>query len=211
MNTWTPRVSITKSTAGFTKRSPNRPKTVSQTLNGFTLLELLVVITIISILFTFSTLALRTSSPEELIKKEAHRLDRLIQLALEETILKNTEYGLLFNTNGYQFLSYDDESGEWLAMEDDKQFRARELPFKMEIELTVEETDIIIDSTNDSSANDELNQNDLDQKPKPQVFLLSSEEITPEFSARFLISKIKTSYIVSGTIDGKHAAEKSEL
>lgn len=176
-----------------------------KTTKGFTLLELLVVITIIAILITFSTLAIRTNSPEELIQQEAHRLNQLIQLALEEAILKNTEYGLLFNTNGYQFLYYDDSSNEWHTMDDDKQLRARELPLEMEIELSIEETDIII---NNKKANSE--DNDPEDQLRPQVFLLSSEEISPEFSARFVISKIETSYIVSGTTDGKHAAEKSE-
>lgn len=168
---------------------------------GFTLLELLVVITIFSILFTFSTLAIRTSSPEDLIQKEAHRLNQLIQLALEEAILKNVEYGLQFNPNGYQFLYYDYELDEWHTMEADKHLRARELPFEMEIELAIEETVVIIDDDN----------NDSSKKLKPQIFLLSSEEITPEFSAQFIISNVKTSYIVRGTIDGKHTAEKSDL
>jgi len=73
---------------------------------GFSLLELLVVIVIISILFTFTTLAIRGTSPEELIQTEAQRLDRLLQLALEEAILKGQEYGLEFKPDSYRFLLY---------------------------------------------------------------------------------------------------------
>jgi type II secretion system protein H len=189
---------------------------VSNNSDGFTLLELLIVVTIFSILFTFSTLAIRTNSPEELIEEEALRLNRLIQLALEEAVLKNTEYGLRFSANGYQFLYYDPESNRWQTIDTDKHLRPRELPHDMEIEVAIEETDIVINSSNDSSEDNDTDQDDLDldnsdKKLKPQVFLLSSEEISPEFSATFAIPDVETSFIVRGTIDGKHEAEKNDL
>lgn len=189
----------------------NKSKTTSCFYNpglskedGFTLLELMIVIVIVAILFSFATLTIRSSSPEDLIKEEAYRLNRLIQLVLEEAVLKNTEYGLEFKTNSYRFLTYTD--GQWLTVNDDKLLRKRELAEEMEIELIVEQTDIIIGE--EAKATDE---EDEEKKARPQVFLLSSEEITPEFSARFTLHGIETSYIVSGSIDGKHEARLSDL
>ncbi len=46
---------------------------------GFTLIELLVVVVIVAILFTYTTLAIRSNSPEDYIKEEAHRFERLTQ------------------------------------------------------------------------------------------------------------------------------------
>jgi len=169
-------------------------------VKGFTLLELLVVIVIISILFSYTILAIRGSSPEELIQEEAHRLNRLLQLALEEAVLKNTEYGIEFSTNGYQFMYYEEK--EWHTMEQDKLLRERELPVEMEIELAVEEIDIVIVENSDG---------ENVKKLEPQIFLLSSEEITPEFSALFTIPGVETSYIVRGSIDGQHTVKPSEL
>ena len=63
-------------------RPPGQMPKYKMKHKGFSLLELLVVIVIISILFTFTTLAIRGTSPEELIQTEAQRLDRLLQLAL---------------------------------------------------------------------------------------------------------------------------------
>ena len=175
---------------------------------GFTLLELMIVIVIIAILFSFATLTIRTNSPEELIKEEAQRLDRLIQLALEEAVLKNTEYGLEFTANSYRFLSYNE--GEWRAISGDKLLRERKLPDDMEIELAIEQTDIIIGDATEVTDED-INNTDEEKKAKPQVFLLSSEEITPEFSARFTLHGVESSYIVSGSIDGKHEAKLSDF
>lgn len=180
------------------------------TEDGFTLLELLVVIVIVSILFTFTTLAIRSSSPEEQIKIEARRLDRLLQLALEEAILKGEEYGLEFNPAGYQFLRYADYV--WQPMENDRQLRPRELPLDIEIEVEIEQVEILLSADKQADASDSDN-NDEDEKDrvKPQVFLLSSGEITPEFSARLMIPGVETSYVVSATAEGEHKAEISEF
>ena len=177
----------------------------SSRVKGFTLLELLIVIVIVSILFSYATLSIRTTSPEELIKEEAQRLHRLIQLALEEAVLKNTEYGIEFAQNGYRFLHY--QGNQWQAI-DDKLLRQRELPNEMEIELAVEQLDIVI---GESPASNDEEIDDEKKKPKPQVFLLSSEEITPEFSARFTLEGVESSYIVVGTADGKNEIEQSDF
>lgn len=175
---------------------------------GFTLLELMIVIVITAILFSFATLTIRSSSPEDLIKEEARRLNRLIQLVLEEAVFKNTEYGLEFKSNSYQFLSYNE--GNWQSIADDKLLRKRELPEDMEIELAVEQTDIIIGDTPITTDEDNINI-DEEEKAQPQVFLLSSEEITPEFSARFSFRGVETSYMVNGSIDGKHEVKLSDF
>lgn len=179
---------------------------------GFTLLELLIVIVIVSILFTFAVLSIRTPSPEDRIKEETLRLQRLIQLALEEAVMKNQEYGLEFKQDGYRFLTLTDN--QWAPFDGDKLFRQRELPDEMEIELSVEQTDIIIGEAAETAETDDEEMDDEEmekEKPKPQVFLLSSEEITPEFSARFTLRGVETSYILSGTSDGRQKIEASDL
>ena len=176
--------------------------------NGFTLLELLVVVVIVSILFSFLMLSIRSNSPEDLIKEEAHRLNQLLQVALEEAVLRNTEYGLVFNARGYQFLQLNENN--WQTVAADKLLRKRELPLEMEIELAVEQTDIIIADPPENSEEDGDGEK-IEEKIKPQVFLMSSEEITPEFSARFTIPGVKTSYIVNATINGKHTVSISDF
>ena len=184
--------------------------------NGFTLLELLVVIVIVSILFTYTTLAIRADSPEDLIKEEAHRLKRLVELALEESILRGEEYGIEIFIDGYRFLRRTDN--QWTPLSDDKILRDRELPMKMELEMQLEETDIVIGLTSDPLSKDvdldEADETDEDNKQaeiNPHIYLLSSDEISPEFNIRFYISGVKTSYIVNGLFDGTVKTELSDL
>jgi len=198
--------------------------------HGFTLIELLVVVVIVAILFTYTTLAIRGTSPEELIQEEARRLTRLVQLASEEAILRGEEYGIEIFVDGYRFLRQSD--GKWFAFEGDKILRERELPSDMEIELQTEETDIEISNLTSSAITTFMNEasaleaaladttlgGDGDDeesgevsKVQPQIYLLSNGEITPEFEIRFYILGVETSYLVKGEFDGKLTTETSGL
>ncbi|MBT8120282.1 MAG: type II secretion system minor pseudopilin GspH [Gammaproteobacteria bacterium] len=187
--------------------------------NGFTLLELLVVVVIIAILFTYTTLAIRSDTPEEIIKKEAQRMERLIQLALEEAILRGEEYGIEIFLDGYRFLRFDIAENKWLPLSDDKILRQRELPLEMELEMNLEDTEIVIEMASDPMSEQELDldletdndDSDEDEKARPQIFLLSSGEITPEFDVRFYILGIEDSYFVKGSFDGTLTTEISDL
>ncbi len=185
------------------------------TQSGFTLLELLVVVVIVAILFTYTTLAIRTDSPADTIKKEALRMERLVQLAVEESILRGEEYGIEIYLDGYRFLRFNEN--QWLPLSNDKILRQRELPPDMELEMLLEDTEIVInlktDAIADQSIDLDLNAEDDENKKviKPQIFLLSSGEITPEFELRFYLPGVEESYFVKGFFDGSVKSEKSEL
>ena len=186
--------------------------------NGFTLLELLVVVVIVAILFTYTTLAIRSDTPEDIIKKEAQRMERLIQLALEEAILRGEEYGIEIFLDGYRFLRFDVTENLWLPLSDDKLLRDRELPLDMELEMSLEETEVVInlaadpmtEQTLDLDADSDEEEKD-EEEAKPQIYLLSSGEITPEFDVRFYILGVETSYFVKGSFDGTLTTELSDL
>jgi len=185
---------------------------------GFTLLELLVVVVIVAILFTYTTLAIRSDSPEDIIKKEAQRMERLVQLALEESILRGEEYGIEVFLDGYRFLRFNVTENQWLPLSDDKILRERELPLDMELEMSLEDTEIVIDLASDPMSEQKLDldagsdEEDEDEKEaKPQIYLLSSGEITPEFDVRFYILGVEASYFVKGSFDGTLKSELSDL
>jgi len=180
------------------------------------------VVVIVAILFTYTTLAIRSNSPEDLIKEEAHRLERLVQLALEEAILRGEEYAIEVHLDGYRFLRFTED--QWLPVTNDKILRERKLPLDMELEIRLEETEIVIKAESEPMSEQILNLDDdgdadadeggnKDKKPKaePQIYLLSSGEITPEFDIRFYILGIKNSYFVEGSFDGTLKTEVSEL
>ena len=187
-------------------RTGARISQIDRSSKGFTLMELLVVIVIMAILFTFTTLAIRGTSPEELLQTEAQRLDRLLQLAMEEAILRGMEHGLEFKPNSYRFLLFAEN--RWQPLETDRLLRERELPENMEFELEIEQIDVLME---DAGEKDDADKDKDQEAIRPQVFLLSSGEITPEFSVRLVMPGVATSYIVSAKANGEHQAEESEL
>ncbi len=183
---------------------------------GFTLLELLVVVVIVAILFTYTTLAIRSNSPEDLVKEEAQRLERLVQLTLEEAILRGEEYGIEVHLDGYRFLHKAED--RWQAVTGDKILREYVLPQDMELEMHLEETEIdlglVFDPLSDKEVDlddTEFDEDDDKKKITPQIYLLSSGEITPEFDIRFYILGIETSYFVRGLFDGSLETKISDL
>lgn len=185
--------------------------------NGFTLIELIVVIVIIAILFTYTTLAIRGNSPADAIKEEAHRLERLIELALEESILRGDEYGIEIFIDGYRFLSRIDE--QWQPITQDAILRERELPGDMELETHLEDSPLVVDLSTDPLSDDQVALDESDEaeeattaeKISPHIYLLTSGEIAPDFDVRFYIPGVETSYIVKGLFDGTLSTEISAL
>ena len=195
-----------------------------QATAGFSLIELLVVIVIAAILFTCATLAIRGHDPEEVLHHEALRFNQLIQLALEQAILRGENYALEIHINGYRFLQFKQQN--WTQIKNDPLLRARQLPADMELELNLEDTQVVIDPAANMgdrfSLDSKINQpqinpqsGDHSRKHKkstdPQIYLLSSGEITPEFSVRFFFPTTAKSYLVSGKFNGQHKVTVSDL
>lgn len=194
--------------------------------HGFSLIEMLVVIVIGGILFTYATLAIRGHNPQERLQTEAKRFEQLIQMAQQEAILRGEDYGLEVTINSYRFLHLKNQL--WVEISNDRLLRRRKLPQKMELELSLEDTTIVINPTRRKNSNfslqgnsDESSSNNVGTQGKtqnggrnkiqPQVYLLSSGEVTPEFGLRFFYPEVQTSYIVKGKFDGSIKQTVSNL
>ena len=130
---------------------------------GFTLLELMVVISIIGILFTFAALSISTSSNQD-IEEEAKRFVALMRLASDEAIMNTQEMVLEVEKNQYHFKILT-EKGFVPVDKGDKIFRPRKLPDNLELKLSIEDQSVNFDDTTDEKL--------------PKIGIYSSGEMTP--------------------------------
>ena len=84
---------------------------------GFTLLEILLVVTIIGILASVVVLGATDVGRQRTVRAEAERLALAVELARDEARLRNAVWGLLVDRASYRFQEYDDAGGEWHDVE----------------------------------------------------------------------------------------------
>jgi len=130
---------------------------------GFSLLEILVVIVIISIVFSFAVLNFDTE-PDEL-DNEARRLTALMKLVAEEAVMNSRDYRILFGEKDYSFQMFS--NGQWHDTTDDI-FRRRQLPERFSLSITIENQPILLEKDPDGNG-----------RRKTAVLFLSSNEATP--------------------------------
>lgn len=163
---------------------------------GFSLLELLVVVTIIAILAGAAVLSLGTLGTDREIQREAERLQSVIDLLTEEAVLESRDYGLLFTAAGYEFYVYDYQSLTWLPPAGDRLLSPHELvtPIKLALDLEDREVTLAQDIDTVSRA----------QEPEPQVVVYASGEVTP-FAAGFYRDLTGGRFILDVEFDGTTA------
>jgi len=134
--------------------------TIKRIQSGFTLIEIMVVITIVSILIGAATISFPPVG-DKLVKENAERFSLLMRLAQDEAILQSTELSIEITANGYRYFQNVDNS--WVAMEEEP-FNARELPSQINTKLYLDGILTELENREDT---------------QPQIVILSSGEMTP--------------------------------
>jgi len=179
------------------------PRHAQRELNqqGFTLLEVMVVIVIIGILFSMANLNVFQSSDRQL-EEAARRFAGLVQLANEEAIINDTSYAVALSKDGYQFYLLDAAGKLQPIPEVDRAFRARSLPSYGRFVATIEGEEATLPASlvaAKESEDDESAAEEADNAPK--IYFLSSGEMTPfEVSVE---SEDRHLFTVKGDFSGK--------
>ncbi len=95
---------------------------------GFTLIEILVVVLIIGIVIGVALVAPSASGPGQKLKDESFRLQTLIEQARERALMEDRELGLsLTGANGYTWWQWSREEEKWQELQE-QSYRTRKLP-----------------------------------------------------------------------------------
>ena len=136
---------------------------------GFTLLELMVVLVLIGIIFSFAMLSLGGDDVARLMERETRRLVTLLDMASEEAVIRGEDLAVHFTDTGYAFMVLRQNS--WTDLEDDPLLKPRVLPAGIELDLEIDEEPPLVGESDPDEKSDD--------NPVPQVYILSSGEMTP--------------------------------
>ncbi len=116
---------------------------------GFTLIEILVVLAIVSVMILAAGLSVDSGGPSRRVAVEAQRLAALIELACDESAQFGQEIGVRFEARGYRFVRA--VGREWERRGSDS-LRARRLPDGMRLNVQMDERLIELDGEDNAAA-----------------------------------------------------------
>ncbi|MBA6337964.1 MULTISPECIES: type II secretion system minor pseudopilin GspH [unclassified Colwellia] len=176
----------------------------STVVNGFTLIEVMLVIVLVGLMVSVVQFSASGDKAEETLELSSKRFAGVFNIAAEYGMLNNIELGLVIGKKGYQFLGYDGIT--WSDISDNELFSRYKLPEGVELILQLDDLPIEEPQLFDTEVFNELQaankENDLDEDVAkdddgnniekkiliPQIYILSGGEITP-FSLRFQFVK----------------------
>jgi len=101
---------------------------------GFTLIELMVVLAVVGIIVGVAVLFIRPASPAEVRRQAAEELWAVSRAARDEAIMRRRTLGMHLDTDSYQVVGRN--GAVWSSPEGDPFYRERSLPFGLEIHIT---------------------------------------------------------------------------
>ena len=154
---------------------------------GFTLIEILVVLLIVSIMSGVVIANLPSLTRTADFDAEVKRLQIVMELAREEALMQSSEFGFRLERqangdySGYSFVIYDDENQTWTGY-DQRPLELHKLPEGIQLQLSVE--------------GEGFRLNEEEDEGLPPVMLLSSGETTP-FELTLFIGRDRTAKLSS--------------
>ena len=152
-------------------------------LHGFTLIEIMVVITLIGIVISMTLISANLLRDDREVEKQVLRLSSIIQAVSEEAQMQGRDFGIELMRAGYRFVEYDPIFEVWVQIEDDDLLRQRELTEGMEFELVMEGRRVPLDvgmkKLESGENRDGERERDLTDDYLPHILMMSSGDITP--------------------------------
>ena len=131
------------SETGISTSSPVRAVTVRA--RGFSLIEIMVVITIIGLITAVVMIKFVGNNRDTGLDQEAERLSALFDYVREQAELQTRDFGFRANDRGYSFVVFDVIANQWRPVEEDDALRDRELPGGLEPHVVVEGRSIVLE------------------------------------------------------------------
>jgi general secretion pathway protein H len=112
---------------------------------GFSLIEIMVVVTIIGIVMSVMVLSLSLVGDDREVHKQARRFMTLLDISQDEAMMQGREFGIELILDGYRFVEFDPASGQWAEIEFDDTLKLTRLPDGFELSLYLEDKRVLLE------------------------------------------------------------------
>ena len=153
---------------------------------GFTLVEILVVLIIVSVMSGIVVTSLPSSFQNSDFDEESLRLKTVIELIREESLTRASEYGLKTDKDNYSFFVYNEMEQNWTQL-NTKPYAEHKLGYGILLKTSIEDNELILTDEEDEESS---------VPNAPRILLLSSGEMTP-FEITIALGRDKTRTLVS--------------
>jgi general secretion pathway protein H len=138
---------------------------------GFTLVEILVVMLIITVVISLTVLTVTSTGRDAQLDEESRRIEGLVGLLHERALLEGRDFGLRIEPTAYEFVVYDTRRDLWLMLDQEREFRHRELPKGVSFQLQLDSQTVVIKPVDRNLSSG--------PPPNPQIAIAASGDGTP--------------------------------
>src|SRR5271167_2775248 len=139
---------------------------------GFTLVEILVVLVIMAVVISLAVLSVNATGRDSQLDEESRRIQGLVGLLHERALLEGRDFGLRIEPTAYEFVVYDPRRDRWMMLNQDREYRHRELPKGISFQLQLDSQTVVLKPIDRNLSSD-------NPPPNPQVAIAASGEGTP--------------------------------
>lgn len=167
---------------------------------GFTLVEILVVIVIMAVVISVTVLSVSSTGRDSQLDEESRRIEGLVGLLHERALLEGRDFGLRIEPAAYEFVVYDPRRDRWMMLDQEREFRHRDLPKGVTFQLQLDSQIVVIKAIDRNLSGGD--------PPNPQVAIAASGEGTP-FRLTLQRDATQAKASVDGDALGKISRENS--
>lgn len=171
-------------------------------ISGFTLIEILVVVSVMAIIVSVALLSLGVLGDDRQLRVEAQRIGSLLEAAQDEAVMQGRDFGLEVMLGSYRFVEYDPFELRWLEMQTNDIFRYRKLPEDVEFDLLLEDKVILLNIDAQQIDADDSEKRDSGESYAPHIMIFSSGDSTP-FQLRIVKPSLDHIVILEGDVLGQ--------
>jgi general secretion pathway protein H len=169
---------------------------------GFTLVEILVVVVIMAVVISLAVLSVGVTGRDSQLDEETRRMAGLLDLLHERALLEGRDFGLRVEPTSYEFEVYEPARDRWLKMNQEHEFRHRELPKGLSFQLQLDSQTVVLKPVDNNFSSTQA-------LPNPQIAIAASGEGTP-FRLTLRRDETNAQASVTGNALGKISRENSD-